>query len=291
MCKSKLKLSYSATYRALFVVLLLGIVSGCAVKFVYNQLDWAIPWYLSDYMSLDGDQEDAFDEQLERYLTWHRKTQLPLYSAFLRDIAKELERGMSEESISFVREKTNELGHALVERLAPDMVQLFYGASDKQITQLFDKFDEENAEYTEDYIEASERTQRKLRAKEIQAYIERWTGDLTKNQEAIIREGTDQYQLMGREFLDAKLAWQDEFKRVLALRETPDVYSEALTALLLSEGFGQSDSFREKLAHNEIVLRALYLKLDKSLSDKQRKKAVKTLRGYAQDFIDLSQSG
>ena len=32
------------------------VLNGCAVKFVYHQLDWLMPWYLDDYMEIPGNQ-------------------------------------------------------------------------------------------------------------------------------------------------------------------------------------------------------------------------------------------
>jgi len=34
--------------RALLVLLLTLSLSGCGVRFLYNQLDWLIPWQLRD---------------------------------------------------------------------------------------------------------------------------------------------------------------------------------------------------------------------------------------------------
>jgi len=40
------------------VILLLAIVlAGCGPRLVYPHLDWLIPWYVSDYISLDSDPE------------------------------------------------------------------------------------------------------------------------------------------------------------------------------------------------------------------------------------------
>ncbi|MCG8315980.1 MAG: DUF6279 family lipoprotein [Pseudomonadales bacterium] len=265
-------------------------LSGCAVKFVYNQLDWAIPWYLSDYMSLDGEQEDAFDERLDAYLNWHRKTQLPLYAEFLNKVASELETGLDDQDIAYIRRHTGQLAYALIERLGPDMVALFQHATEEQLEQLFEKFEEDNQEYSEEYIEPSEKEQRKQRAKIIQKYIERWTGRLSDEQQDLIREGAQRYHLMGLEMLDAKIAWQKEFERILAMRDQPENYQVALTTLMMTEGYGQSEEFNQKLQRNEAILKELYLKLDKSLTDKQRQHAIKKLKSYADDFQELAES-
>ena len=287
MCKSKPNNALAATLKCSLLLVLL-LLSGCAVKFVYNQLDWAVPWYLSDYMSLNSTQEQVFEERLNRYLAWHRKTQLPEYGAFLEQVAEDLEDGMTPPSVQRIQARTRQLGQALIERLVPDMVALFQHASDQQLVELYDKFAEKNKEYTEEYLEVSEKEQRKRRAKDIESYVERWTGGLSSAQEALIRDATDQYALMGGEFLEARLAWQEEFRRVLAMRNDKQAFEKALTRLLLAEDFGRSEEFERKYAHNQKLLESVYLRLDQSLSKKQRAQAVKKLRSYAGDFYELA---
>lgn len=289
MCKSKPKKVKSATLKSLLAAMVMLVaLSGCAVKFVYNQLDWAIPWYLSDYLSLNGSQEAFFEKRLDQYLTWHRKTQLPKYGAFLEQVAGKVETGITEESIRWIQTRTRELGEILIVRLAPDMIELFQQTSDKQIAALYEKFAEDNEEYREEYVTAPEKKQRERRAEEIADYIERWTGSLTDEQLQLIREGTENYALMGEEFLQARIAWQDEFRRILAIRQNKQGFSEEMTALLMSDEYGQTPSFQEKLAHNQALLESLYFRLDKTLSKRQRQKAVNKLRSYAEDFHELA---
>ena len=290
MCKSKPKNAKSAILKCSLVGVVL-LISGCAVKFVYNQLDWAIPWYLDDYMSLNGTQEEVFEERLQKYLRWHRTTQLPEYGAFLEQVADDLEAGMTQDGIRRIQERTRELGSVLIERLVPDMVALFQHASDDQVKELFEKFREDNREYRKEYIEVSGKEQRKRRAKEIEAYVERWTGRLNSEQKELIREGTAQYALMGQEFLDARLAWQEEFRRILGLRQDQPAFEKALTGLLLAENFGQTDTFARKFDHNQQLLESLYFRLDKTLTKGQRSRAVEKLRSYAKDFHELAREG
>lgn len=287
MCKSKPKNAQSAMLKLLLLSWVF-MVGGCAVKFVYNQLDWAIPWYLSDYISLDGSQEDAFDQRLEAYLRWHRTTQLPEYAVFLEKVADDLESGMKETSIRYVQDESSRLGRVLLERLVPDMVMLFQDASDEQVDALFEKFAEDNEEYKEKYIEPPEQEQRNRRARETAKYVERWTGRLRSEQKDLIREGTEKYALMGAEFLQARLAWQAEFRRILAMRSDKEAFGRALTHLLLNEAFGQTAAFQRKFEHNQQLLVSLYLRLDKTLTERQRDKAVEKLRSYAEDFYELA---
>ena len=58
--------------RIFVLVSLLAALAGCSNSFVYNQLDWLIPWYLGDYVDLNREQQRAFKEQLGELLRWHR---------------------------------------------------------------------------------------------------------------------------------------------------------------------------------------------------------------------------
>ena len=160
------------------------VLNGCAVKFVYNQLDWLIPWYLDDYMEMEGDQEALFENRLQAYLAWHRSTQLPLYAEFLEEVATRAEKQLNEQDIQFIQTQTETLADAMIRRLIPDMVDVFATASDEQIAELFEKFEDDNAIFRKDYIEAGEEVQRKQRQKEVLRYAQRWTGKLNKSQVA-----------------------------------------------------------------------------------------------------------
>ena len=50
-------------------ILLLAIVlAGCGPWLVYPHLDWLIPWYVSDYISLDSDQKNMLEKRLLKLL-------------------------------------------------------------------------------------------------------------------------------------------------------------------------------------------------------------------------------
>ena len=62
---------------ALTVVLSLGACSRMGLA--YRNLDVIIPWTLSDYLDMNGEQKGWLDERLKEHLSWHCTTQLPGY--------------------------------------------------------------------------------------------------------------------------------------------------------------------------------------------------------------------
>ena len=278
----------SRILRFSLVVLSSLLLAGCGVRFVYNQLDWLIPWYLEDYVELERDQETLFEERLQSYLAWHRTDQLPRYSAFLHQVADRAEKGLNQEDIAHIEDQTEQFAQALMDRMLNDLIDLLETASDEQIEQLFQRLEQDNKEYRREYIEVSADKQKKQRYKEVIKYAERWTGRLSDEQVKQIGEWVVQFELMGPEIEAARLAWQDEFRRVLALRSDRKRYETAFKKLISNPDFGRSDELKRKLAYNSELAVKLYLQLDRTLTQRQREHMVKKLRNYADDFQLLS---
>ncbi|MBW2478807.1 MAG: hypothetical protein JRF38_02360, partial [Deltaproteobacteria bacterium] len=73
------------------VIILIALAStGCGPRLMYQHLDWLIPWYVSDYISLDSDQQNLLEERLAKLLDWHCRTQLPVYAMTLRALGRDL---------------------------------------------------------------------------------------------------------------------------------------------------------------------------------------------------------
>ena len=43
------------------IFLIAVVIAGCGPRLVYPHLDWLIPWYVSDYISLDSDQKNMLE--------------------------------------------------------------------------------------------------------------------------------------------------------------------------------------------------------------------------------------
>ncbi len=277
--------------RVVAVLLLVAMTSGCAVKLMYNQLDWLIPWYLSDYLDMNGEQDAFFDKRLQGYLAWHRKSQLPEYAALLRSVANDVNDGLNEQEIQRFQGETERLAGILVERLAPDVVAVFADASDEQLTQLYDALDKDGERYRKRYVKQTLQQQQESQVEDVIETIERWTGSLNNEQERLVSEWGAQYQPMGDELYQAGLKWRAEFKQALKGREDSALYPLRLTSLLTTPDFGWSDAFQVKMLENKQSLSQLYFTLDKTFSKKQRKRIVNTLRDYAEDFEQLAKEG
>ena len=274
--------------RLSLIIILLFTLTGCAVKFVYNQLDWLIPWYLDDYVTLDPLQEVQFDAELEDYLRWHRREQLPEYADFLQWVAQISEDGFSRNEVDQMQLRSQAFADILFRRLGPSMVELLQQLTDEQIEEMYINFAAENDEYREKYIVQKVVKQRYKRAKDIRKFIERWTGPLDFDQQQLIKDWSQEYQLMGAEFIQSRLDWQARLKLALDKRDNETEFEQAVLELFAQRRMFRSESYWEKFEFNQQLLKQLYLDIDKSVTKSQRQSSIAKLNAYAQDFRELA---
>ena len=74
--------------------MLLAALAGCGPRLIYPHLEWLIPWYISDFISLDDRQKNMLEERLLKQLAWHCRTQLTIYAEALRSIGADC-RGLA----------------------------------------------------------------------------------------------------------------------------------------------------------------------------------------------------
>ena len=196
--------------------------------------------------------------------------------------------GLDEQEIQRFQSETERLAGVLMEHLAPDVVAVFADASDEQLTQLYKALDKDGERYRKRYVKQSLQQQQESQVDDVIDTIERWTGSLNDEQTLLVSQWGAQYQPMGDELYQAGIKWRTEFKETLNGRGEPEQYSLRLTSLLTTPDFGWTEAFTLKMLENKQSLSQLYFALDKTFSDKQRKRIVSTLRDYAEDFEQLA---
>lgn len=265
------------------------LVSACSTRFMYRQLDWLIPWYVDDFVTLDEAQEQQLDGAIERLLEWHRAYQLPRYAGFLRGIADSVGEGLSNDDLDLLINQTRLFTDELAVQAAVELVPVIQTLSDEQISELFSNIDQVNEEYRKKYIDTPEIRRRDKRRKDMEKQIKRWTAELDERQLVLIDVWSEQYELMGLEFLNSRLAWQQELQRVLMVRKNEDLFASRFQQLAVSRRLGRSELFQQKFDTNQTLLKALYADIDNSLTSYQRRQIQNRLHSLADDFVRLAE--
>ena len=138
------------------ILICLALVLGCGPGFIYPHLDWMIPWYVDDYISLNSDQSSMLKTRLMHQLDWHCQTQLAAYADYLREIAADFDNPRQPVTVSVLEShRTKLLAHwqNLMRQIAPDVSDILITATDEQIEELFSNLEKFNKE--ENKIEAT----------------------------------------------------------------------------------------------------------------------------------------
>ncbi|MBL4795268.1 MAG: hypothetical protein JKY24_07180 [Pseudomonadales bacterium] len=283
-----MKLSNNSKLRFFITLLTCAMLSGCAVKFVYNQLDWVIPWYLQDYIPLNDAQKDYLNTRIDHHLVWHRQTQLPEYARFLRSTAVQISNGFTREEIDSLHLQLSTFGQILSDQIASDIAQLFLSSNDKQLVKMVDKFNRDNKRFKKTYIHISEENLRKLRLKETRKYLERWLGGLTRHQQDELKTWSTEFKPIAREVLAHKLLWQKNLKALMKSRNDSTEFKQQLTTFLANPGNDWKSEYTAKTDFNKERITALFLRLDAHMTQRQRNKLIKKLNSLANDLMELS---
>lgn len=181
----------SWTRKLIAVVLLTLLVAGCTMSFTYNHLDWLIPWYVDDYVDLSRQQRQLLQVQLGPVLQWHREEELERYLELLDQIEADL---AGEVTAAQVRSWADEI-IAAAERVEENMVSvaLQFGAtlSDEQLAEFMESVWEEHREYEEDFLDRTDEEYVEENAENLQELLERFTGRLNDEQEAILLQAAE----------------------------------------------------------------------------------------------------
>lgn len=251
-----------------FAALLLAACSR--LDLAYRNLDLIIPWWVSNYVSLDDTQKRWLDSRLEKHLSWHCSTQLPEYVAWLEQLGQLSQRpkltpGDMRGQLSQVRDAAQDIAvevtptlRGLVERLTP-----------QQMGELYVAMDERNAELREEHVARPLKEQIAARSQRMRVRVEEWLGPLRPTQQARIDGWAKAQGDYNRIWAENREAWQKELRNTLYGRHSAD-FPQRLTALLQQPEALWTPAYRQAYPASENALAGLLADLFNSADASQR---------------------
>ncbi|MDF2177676.1 DUF6279 family lipoprotein [Aliiglaciecola sp. CAU 1673] len=274
--------------RAFWVSALLLMTSACSSTFVYNNLDWLVHWYLDDYVDLDRTQKEHFDINLEKWLAWHRSEELARYHAHLESLKNALQAGSMDETQWLEQfELARDHWERLLRKLGPDLAVLITELDDKQVEEMFEELEEENRKEEKKWQKRVEQERLQRRIDNLEEDVSRWIGRLTDQQKALIAEFSPQFHENFPLWMEYRRTWQSQVKALLVADSDLASRQASLEALLTEPRQVRTENYQQKSRQNGELYARLIASLQKSLSDKQRKKLIDELQSLQDDLEDL----
>lgn len=249
------------------------LLSACTSGFVYNRLDWLIPWYVDGYVDITRAQREVLRAQLAPRLAWHREEELARYAELLDRIEAEL---AGEVSPATVRGWADEL-LAAAQRVERSMMEvaLEFGSevSDSQLREFVDSLWERQREYEEEFLERSDAEYADDDYDNLADFIERFTGRLEPGQRAVLREAASKLQRFDRAWLEERRAWLETLQPLL-LERAPG-WQDAVMAAYEKRLEQRTPAYHAAFEHNLGQITAAYAQVLSSLSERQRAHAAR----------------
>ncbi len=274
------------------LILLLAIfLAGCGPRLVYSHLDWLIPWYVSDYISLDSDQKNMLEKRLLKLLDWHCRTQLPAYATTLRALGRDLAN--SSEPVDAATLKTYNtrlmaLWKALLQKIGPDITAILATATDAQIDELFHNLDKQNQKFKKEYVDLPPDELIQNREERMVKRTKYWISKLNPEQKQAVSDWSLQLTPIAVDWIQNRERIQSEARRLLGQRRDNPEFRTAIQKLILHPENVRSAEYQRKIDINTTATIKLLAQLIQLLTEKQRSYLLDRIESLAADFDTLS---
>ncbi|WP_286268732.1 DUF6279 family lipoprotein [Thalassotalea hakodatensis] len=272
----------------IFIILFVGLLTGCSTTFMYNHLDWWVGWYLDDYVDLTRDQQRNFDLKFEELHQWHRDTQLNQYKEQLTQFKSQISAGISKEDLAEHQEKITGHWQVLMRKVAPEVAQLSLQLSKQQRESLVDNIKKIRQKRIDDHENLSREEWLEAREKEKIADLKEWVGKLTSTQKQKIHQLVKGFQSEREYWLAYRTSWQQSFFTLLTPEQLDQSYVDAFTDLMINGRKRlRSEEFLELNKQNDAISHEITVHVLNTLTAKQRKKLTKKLDDLIEDLTEL----
>ena len=271
---------------ALVLFLLLGACSS--TTFLYNRLDFILPWYLDDYVDLNRDQKVLLDTSLKPFLRWHRATELPRYVQVLNNIEHSLDRPVTHATAAHIFSEVELAWLRLEDEALGWLLELGAGLTDGQIEEFLGVLQEQQGEYEQEYLERSDAQYLKDSYDNFEDSLQDYLGRLNQAQREVLHEASTDLMRMDTPWLHERAIWLEKLS--VLLQRKPG-WQRRLREQKAAREQNYSPQYLTMYGHNlEVIQGALSSVID-SRSAKQDRRLRNKIKNLKEDLETLIAQG
>ncbi|PNB75411.1 hypothetical protein C1X64_04270 [Pseudomonas sp. GW456-E7] len=279
----------SRWFKHIAVVLTVALALGACsrVGLAYRNLDVIIPWTLSDYLDMNGEQKSWLDERLKEHLSWHCTTQLPDYLDWLDRLQTMI--ATNQVTDAALKARAHEAEQAIAEtarEITPSAIELLQGLDDKQVAEMNDAFARDRRKRQEEYLKPTLDQQIKERSARMEKRLNDWLGPLNNTQQQRVAAWSRALGDQNTQWLANRVHWQKQFSAAVAQRHSPQ-FPQRIETLLINRESLWTPAYRQAFANTEAQARSLFVDLMAASTPSQRERLLKKIEGVRKDFSDL----
>jgi len=267
-----------------FALIALIFLTGCSsTTFVYNRIDYLLPWYFASYVDLSRDQKQYLDELLIPFFSWHRHEELPRYAEIINSVEGLLDSEVKVENIALITLDVEESWFRLEDGLLLRIIPLAKDLTDEQINNFLQVMQTKTIESENKYLKRNDQAYQKDNYNRLRKNLRRFIGTMSKEQLDLVKiasknmRRTDTEWIQNRKKLVANLSsilqrkegWE---KRFIVITHRDDLVSK---------------NYRDTYAYNIDLTHNLIAAILNTRTEKQDKKLRAQLSKYQADIETL----
>ncbi len=273
--------------------LVLGLIfallsSGCSMRKVgYDLAGRFVASRMIDTFALQG-QDKATAERMVRELhKWHRREELPRYIQLIDGLSERVRDGMSEDDLRWLQQQGDEAILRLAEKLASPSAEVLSHLSEDQLAHADQKMEKSERERFE-RLDQSDEKYFAYRLENTKKTLKTWLGSYTDEQLAIFasfhRQDRDEERKRRQATQRNRASLLDAIRRRAPVADLSAMIRHWFTTRQTqpTPDYQQNEQ-RQQALYNQLVLR-----VDKTLSAKQRAYLLGELAAWRRDFVELS---
>lgn len=280
-------MSRRLTRTVTFIALLLLLTACSRIGLAYRNLDLIIPWTLNDYLEINGEQKDWFNERLKEHLSWHCTTQLPGYLDWLDRLKIMVQNDqVTDEAL---QQRTREAKAAIAEtarEITPSAIELLQGLNDEQVADMDAAFIKDQRKRQQEYLKPSLQQQIQERSERMEKRLNDWLGPLNIAQRQRVVAWSTALGDQNQQWIANRAHWQNQFSAAVAQRHDLD-FPKRIEQLLVNRESLWTPAYREAYNNTEAQARSLLIDLMADSTPPQRERLLKKIDGVKKDFTDL----
>ena len=267
-------------------LLFLGACSS--TTFVYNRLDFILPWYLDDYAELNRAQEKYLDELLSPFLAWHRSDELPRYVKVLEDIEASLDQPVTAEVVAAISAEFENAWFRLEGEALDWLLDLGARLSDDQIQGFLAELQEQQQEYEEKYLTRSDEEFHEESYDNLLDSMQDYLGRLNGAQRDLLRDTGNGLLRSDRTWLRERAAW---LEKLAILLEREPGWQRRVREAIAARDENVDPEYLRIYEHNLRLIHSAVAELLNSRTEKQDRRVRRKLSELREDLESLIAQG
>ena len=262
---------------------LIFLVGCSSTTFIYNRIDFLLPWYLESYVDLNQEQRQKLNELLEPFFEWHREEELPKYVKIIEDFESILDEKIELASIEAITHEVEQSWFRLEDNMIAWVIPMTRELSNEQIAEFLQTMQTKTAQNENKYLSRNLQTYQNDNYKRIRKNLRRFIGGMNKDQLDLIDIASKEMIRVDGQWIDNRKALIENLKVILKRGDGWELDLENIT----HRDDKVASNYRRTYSHNIEVNERLFVEILNSRTEKQDKKLRSQLLRYKTDIKTL----